>query len=42
MFFRKFIGAARLDGRTSRVTESTRISRAEPEGEKSLCGVKLL
>ena len=42
VFFRKFIGAARLDGRTSRVTESTRNSRAEPWGEKSSCSVKSL
>ena len=40
VFFWKFIGAARVDGRISKVKESARNSRAEPEGKKSLCGVK--
>ena len=40
--FWKFIEAARLDGRISKVNESVRNRRAEPEGKKSLCGVKSL
>ena len=42
VFFWKFIEAARLDGRISKVNESVRNRRAEPEGKKSLCGVKSL
>ena len=42
VFFREFIGAARVDGKISKVTKSARNSRAEPEEEKSLCVLKSL
>ena len=42
VFFWKCIGAARFDDRIIKVKESVRNSRAEPEGKKSLCSVKLL
>ena len=41
-FFWEFIGAARVDGRISKVTKRARNSKAEPEGEKSLRGLKSL
>ena len=42
VFFWEFIGAARVDGRISKVTKRARCSKAEPEGEKSLRGLKSL
>ena len=42
LFFWEFIGAARVDGRISKVTKRARCSKAEPEGEKSLRGLKSL
>ena len=42
VFFWKFIGAARVDGRISKVTKRASCSKAEPEGEKSLRGLKSL
>ena len=42
VFFWELIGAARVDGRISKVTKRARCSKAEPEGEKSLRGLKSL